>query len=218
MTKAYLLKPARENLRLVNKLLKVRGVKYEEQDEQGNTALHLAALGANVELIKSLMRNKEQILEVNREGQTPLHLAAGTGAVRAMRTILNSPEGKKTLESEDSRHQTPLLIAASVGSKEVINLMLSHGASVRKRNSDKETPLHICARFDLYGHSSFIYCISTPGMVTMRSSLSSSLKSLTLMMFTRRQSNLTLLGAGLDLSWNRKSSEKFTSRKDQFLR
>ena len=139
----------RENLRLVNKVLKVRGVKYEEQDEQGNTALHLAALGANVELIKSLMRNKEQILEVNREGQTPLHLAAGTGAVRAMRTILNSPEGKKTLESEDSRHQTPLLIAASVGSKEVINLMLSHGASVRKRNSDKETPLHICARFGL---------------------------------------------------------------------
>ena len=124
-------------------------MKYEEKDEQGNTALHLAALGKNVDLIKSLMRNKEQILEVNREAQTPLHLAAGTGAVRAIRTILNSPEGKKTLESEDSRHQTPLLIAASVGSKEVINLMISHGASVRKRNSDKETPLHICARFGI---------------------------------------------------------------------
>ena len=122
-------------------------MKYEEKDEQGNTALHLAAVGKNVDLIKSLMRNKEQILEVNREAQTPLHLAAGTGAVRAIKTILNSPEGKKTLESEDSRHQTPLLIAASVGSKEVINLMISHGASVRKRNSDKETPLHICARF-----------------------------------------------------------------------
>ena len=25
--------------------------------------------------------------------------------------------------------------------------MISHGASVRKRNSDRETPLHICARF-----------------------------------------------------------------------
>ena len=34
----------RENLRLVNKLLKERGVRAEEKDEQGNTPLHLAAL------------------------------------------------------------------------------------------------------------------------------------------------------------------------------
>ena len=172
----------RENLRLVNKLLKERGVKYEEKDEQGNTALHLAALGKNVDLVKSLMRNKELVLEGNREAQTPLHLAAGTGAARVVRAILNCEEGKRTLETEDSRHQTPLLIAASVGNKEVINLMISHGASVRKRNSDKESPLHICARFgslDTDCQRSLISFISTPGMVTTRLSPMFWLKSLT---------------------------------------
>ena len=179
----------RENLRLVNKLLRERGVKYEEKDEQGNTALHLAALGKNVDLVKSLMRNKELVLEGNREAQTPLHLAAGTGVVSVVRAILNSEEGKKTLETEDSRHQTPLLIAASVGNKDVINLMISHGAFVRKRNSDKETPLHICARFGSHCQLSLISSFSTPGMVTTRSSPMSWLKIWTHMTFMRRQQN-----------------------------
>ena len=125
----------RENIPLVNKLLELKGLRPEERDEQGNNALHLAAQGKNVSLVKRLMspRHMEMILERNREGQTPLHIAAGTGSKQVIKALLESEEGKKTLETEDCRHQTPLLIASSVGNKEVMELLINHGASVRKR-------------------------------------------------------------------------------------
>ena len=84
----------RDNVALVGRLLGERGVRPGERDVQvgavvrssifpavqGNTALHLAALGTNAVLISSLLESIDLTL-TNREGQTALHTAAGTGQV-----------------------------------------------------------------------------------------------------------------------------------------
>ena len=121
----------------------------QEPDEQGNTALHLAALGKNAEIIKALMV-EISIKRVNKEGLTPLHIAAGTGVIEGITAILENGDTHAIINSEDRSGRTPLLLASSSGNKEVINLLLKKGASLRVRNKHKESPLHFCARFKTF--------------------------------------------------------------------
>ena len=47
------------------------------QDEEGITALHLACMGANTDVVKVLMTKQELLIELkDSQGNTPAHLAA----------------------------------------------------------------------------------------------------------------------------------------------
>ena len=124
----------------------------QEPDEQGNTALHLAALGKNSEMIKVLMA-KISVKRINKEGMTPLHIAAGNGIIEGVRALLVNEDAKSIINLEDISGRAPLLLASSSGSKDVVSLLLRNGASLRCRNKYNESALHFCARF---GHASVI--------------------------------------------------------------
>ena len=124
----------------------------QEPDEQGNTALHLAALGKNSEMIKVLMA-KISVKRTNKEGLTPLHIAAGNGIIEGVRALLENEDAKSIINLEDISGRAPLLLASSSGSKDVVSLLLKNGASLRCRNKYNESALHFCARF---GHASVI--------------------------------------------------------------
>ena len=155
----------RDNTKVVTTLLKEAHIKHEvcliktksnynvpdikEPDEQGNTALHLAALGKNAEMIKVLMV-EISVKRVNKEGMTPLHIAAGTGVIEGIRAILEHEGSQAIINTEDISGRTPLLLASSSGNKEVVTLLLRKGASMQIKNKHRESPLHFCARF---GHA-----------------------------------------------------------------
>ena len=146
----------RNNYGLVEKLLEEKNLDFYETDAQGNNALHLAAQGENVEMIQILMKNiglrvtrdssRIALRGINLEGKTPLHMAAATGFLDTVRVILDHEDGKTILETKDNRQQTALLIAASAGNIDVVNLMIEKGANPRVVNKDKESAIHISAR------------------------------------------------------------------------
>ena len=86
------------------------------------------------------------IRRVNKEGLTPLHIAAGTGLIEGITVILENEDAHDIINAEDRSGRTPLLLASSSGNKDVTNLLLKKGASIRVRNKHKESPLHFCAR------------------------------------------------------------------------
>ena len=148
----------RNNYGLVEKLLEEKNIDFYATDEQGNTALHLAAQGENVKMIKILMKkiglkvtkdiSRTAYRGINLEGKTPLHMAAATGFFETVEVILNHQDGRTILETKDNRNQTALLIAASAGNNEVVDLMMAKGADPRVINKDKESAIHISARLE----------------------------------------------------------------------
>ena len=146
----------RNNFDLVEKLLEEKNLEFYETDAQGNNALHLAAQGGNVKMIQILMKkiglrvtkdsSRISYRGTNLEGKTPLHMAAATGFLETVSVILDHEDGTTILETKDNRDQTALLIAASVGNIDVVNLMIEKGANPRVVNKDKESAIHISAR------------------------------------------------------------------------
>ena len=168
----------RNNYGLVEKLLEERNLDFYATDEQGNNALHLAAQGENVKMIQILMRyislrvtrdsSRLAYRGINLEGKTPLHMAAATGFLDTVRVILDHEDGTTILETKDNRQQTALLIAASAGNIDVVNLMIDKGANPRVENKDKESAIHISARS--YLCHEFIECktFDCPGVAITR--------------------------------------------------
>ena len=140
----------------MEKLLEEKNLDFHETDAQGNNALHLASQGGNVKMIQILMkkiglrvtRDSSRIAYrgTNLEGKTPLHMAAATGCYETVRVILDHEDGTTILETKDNRQQTALLIAASAGNIDVVNLMIKKGANPRVKNKDRESAIHISAR------------------------------------------------------------------------
>ena len=82
----------RGNLLAVQHLLAMKEAKADEADEQGNTALHLAAQGDHRQICDVLMDHKEGVRARNRDGLTPLHLAASAGSIACIKALLHKEQ------------------------------------------------------------------------------------------------------------------------------
>jgi ankyrin repeat protein len=58
-----------------------------------------------------------------------LHAAARTGDAAAVATLLGQPDGAARLKRRDAHERTPLHVACFANHVEVVNLLLSGGAS-----------------------------------------------------------------------------------------
>ena len=65
-----------------------RGVPLDERNEDGNTALHIAAQNGFYEIAKVLLRKKAYANPQNNDGDTPLHLAALWKHTKIMRLLV----------------------------------------------------------------------------------------------------------------------------------
>lgn len=84
------------------------------------------------------MRQKGSVID--RKGNTLLHAAAAFGAVDTVRGILENAEISVNAKNENA--ETPLYKAFQAGQKEVIEVLLDHGATASCRTQQKITPLH----------------------------------------------------------------------------
>ena len=115
------------------------------QDNQGRTALAMAAEMENIEVLTWLIENKANTEVADNKDRTPLLAAAEKGNIDIVTILIK--EGKAFTNTYDDKGRTPLLAAAEAGHTEVVRYLLAADASVIE-NEDigiedraKRTPL-----------------------------------------------------------------------------
>jgi len=93
----------------------------------GMTALHWAALGDDIEMVRLLLGNGARVSASNRYGVTPLSLAALNGSATMIEVLLAAGADPDTVVS---RGQTVLMTAARSGHIAAVRALLDRGASV----------------------------------------------------------------------------------------
>jgi hypothetical protein len=103
------------------RLLLEAGADVTWMSGDGLTALHVAALRGEREVVKILCGKRGS--ELNRRnpwGQTPLHLAAGGGHTQVVRLLLENGADSRC---KDDKGKTPLVYAGRVGAWDCITLL-----------------------------------------------------------------------------------------------
>ena len=96
-------------------------------NNRGRTALHLAAEGNQVEMVKLLLRSGADPRAMSDGGWTALHNAAQEGHVEVVGLLLAT---NANINAELSNGMTPLHWAAFNGHEEVVKMLLNRGVSV----------------------------------------------------------------------------------------
>lgn len=106
------------------------------------TALHCAAAVGKVSCIRSLIKYGANV-NAGLTGKSPLHYAVLCNACDCVETLLKA----KALPNNPQVYtETPLHVAASLGSIKNVELLLAYGADVRVQfGSSRSTPLHFAA-------------------------------------------------------------------------
>jgi ankyrin repeat protein len=161
--------------RAIKKLNRLNG-----HDKDGNTPLHLAAAGGNTSTLRYLLHAGSNFRSSNARGEYPLTLAARYGRNDTAKLLLQSCSALKCEEIMTSaltagimgrqvnttslllrsgapvsggENEKPIHIASRMGYKEMVNLLLQHGASLTSRTDSGNTPLHLASEA---GHLSLV--------------------------------------------------------------
>ena len=119
------------------------GARVDETKDDGNTALHCAAIMGHVDIVELLLEEGAFIEATGDSGATPLMMAATMGHLKVTEALL------KAEANPDTKHNfaktTALHFAAEVGRIEIIEILCNHGADIEAEKSTGGTPLHTAA-------------------------------------------------------------------------
>lgn len=96
-------------------------------DSWGCTALHYAAKGGSVEVVKRLLELGAEVDAIDAWDETPLHLAARGGHIKACETLLAAGA---CIDATNAEERTPLVLAGQAGNEAVCNMLIQRGAGV----------------------------------------------------------------------------------------
>lgn len=154
---AMMLAAAEGHADVVDQLLR-SGVSYMVQDENGNTALHLATQRQYPDIVSQLLEAKLprtatfSIDSSNNTGWTPLLLAARSGRLLTVRVLLHH---KAQLDYVNNDGQTALHVAARFGHSYIVAELLRHADSGGSRHG--EADIRLCE--DNFGNTPFILAV-----------------------------------------------------------
>ncbi len=103
-------------LEIIPSLKKKKFLLLDEQDENGNTPLHIAAGKGLEDVVEYLVRLGADTSVKNKEGNTPLHIAAGKGFGDVVKYLVRLGADTSVKNKEGN---TPLLTALSVSSANI---------------------------------------------------------------------------------------------------
>ncbi len=122
--------------------LLMHGFDPNAPDEQGQTALHLAARDSAASVVKALLVHPGLRADaVNRHDETPLMLAALRGHLDWMRALLQRGA------AVNRPGWSPLHYAATGPSSQAVGLLLDQGAVIDSRSPNGSTALMMAARY-----------------------------------------------------------------------
>ncbi|KAF5003058.1 hypothetical protein FDECE_10369 [Fusarium decemcellulare] len=119
-------------------------VDFEIRDKSGLTALHMAAMRSELELLR-LIEAGADFNALTADSQNVLHLASRARRPDIVAQILQDPQALD-INQEDKHGRTPLHYAASSGEPESVSFLLEHGADIHVVDSHRYTPLHAAAQ------------------------------------------------------------------------
>ena len=117
-------------------------VDIESRNEQGWTALMLAAFNGHDAIETLLIQQGADVFSSDSGGNTALHWAAFSGHVECAKQLLIH---HADVNSRSAFGWTPLLQATARRHLEVLLLLINHGANLNIAARDGETPLHKAA-------------------------------------------------------------------------
>jgi ankyrin repeat protein len=130
---------------VIAELLKQPGSEIDCRDNNGLTALHLAAFHGHYDAVHRLLDNGANACKVDVSGWHALHMAAFNGHIAVVETLISTESNMKFMDYPDKDGCTPLLVAARQGKADVVRLLAEHGASLLVRDKFGRTALHHAA-------------------------------------------------------------------------
>ncbi|KAF3579611.1 hypothetical protein DY000_02029973 [Brassica cretica] len=138
-------------------------------DKKGQTALHMAAKGTNVEVVEELIKaDRSSINIADTKGNTALHIADRKGRSHIVKLLLDN--NITDTKAVNRTGETALDTAEKVGNPEVALILQKHGVPNAKtikpssmRSQQRDQLNHCRRRADSYrGVRSYLHC---PGAV-----------------------------------------------------
>jgi uncharacterized protein len=124
------------------------GISANAKDEQGQSALTMAAALPNTDIAELLIAHGADVNAGSQDGATPLMAAMMTGHKETAKVLLrkgadvnaSAPVGSPTLQ-----HMPMLFLAIAIGDVEITRLLIEEGADVNAKLSDGEQMLSALA-------------------------------------------------------------------------
>ncbi len=120
-------------------------VMIDDVNEDGHTALHLAASVSNIVAVQKLLEKGANPNILDKEGMSPLHVAALYGREAEIFDLLVA-HGKVSVDHVDGNGQTALHLAARNVNIGAVQKLLERGANPNITNKWGQSPLHVAAR------------------------------------------------------------------------
>ncbi|XP_019855007.1 PREDICTED: E3 ubiquitin-protein ligase MIB2-like [Amphimedon queenslandica] len=112
-------------LSIIKDLITKYNCNSQEEDSNGNTCLHYAAMRNHVDVMKYLFTEHSDFMAINRDGWTPLHTAAFYGHSQAVEHLLST--GKCDPLAKDNLGWTPFKLAKEFGCTDTLTILKKFG-------------------------------------------------------------------------------------------
>lgn len=122
----------------------IRKTNINQQDSDGMSSLHQAALQCSVPVMRVLLDQGATVDLKDARGMRPLHYAAWQGKAEPVGLLL---EYNSSVNEASNSGDTPLHLAAQHGHPLVVEKLLRFHANLMVRNGDHKTPLDVACEF-----------------------------------------------------------------------
>ena len=139
-------------------LLAAPGIDIDRCAEGGSSLLFIAVQSGFLGIAEQLVRHGVAVNPAACEGATPLYAAINSGDVQAVRILLTARDTR--INQPTGEGIVPLGFAVSRGHKDIVELLLRHGADPNARGITGLTAFHLVC---LYGHAAIVRMLLDEG-------------------------------------------------------
>lgn len=123
---------------------RMSGASSASSEEQTNSLLHAACVGDVPAIDAAMSGGFVDIDAVDKHGRSALHWAVARGHAKAIETLVTVYHASLDLLTRDS--ESPLMLAVLANRLDLVQQLLSYGASTQQTNQQGESALHLaCA-------------------------------------------------------------------------
>lgn len=127
------------NLKIAEENFK-KGADIRARNTKLWSAVHFAAIGSNLEVVKFVLNQDSEINVKDINGQNPLHVAAAYGREATVEYFLEKTQ--LYVDDVDNYRKTSLHITAQNGHKNTVEILLKNKANVCAQDLSGRSPLH----------------------------------------------------------------------------